>query len=128
MYKLTEADLIWNRACLGNMASLSSPGDQALRGMLSFHNLAMNGGVLHALEVLGPAELEVAKSGYRFFGLEVVADFLGEANSISMTAEDLSLWEVKLDKDYDALVPDDSTLVACFETKLRCNRSEFAPI
>lgn len=127
MYELTEADLIWNRACLGKMASLSSPGDRALRGLLSFHNLTMNGGVLHALEVLGLTELEDAKSGYRFFGLEAVADFLNEAKSISMTAEDLGSWEAKLDRRYDALVPD-STLVACFESKLRRNRSEFAPI
>jgi hypothetical protein len=46
MYELTEADLIWNRACQGDAATLS-PGDRALEALLAFHGQAMNGGVLY---------------------------------------------------------------------------------
>jgi hypothetical protein len=80
-YKLTEADLIWNRAC--TLLMLRS-GDRALAALLSFHGLAMNGGVLHALDCLNPKELEAAVSGYRFFGLNDVGDLLIEANTKSL--------------------------------------------
>jgi hypothetical protein len=124
---LTYAYLIWNRACEGNAATLL-PGDRALEAMLAFHGVAMNGGVLHALEQFGSDELEAAESGYRFFGLEGVADLLNEAKSISKTGDDLDLWEVELDRRYSAIIPNDSTLVAHFEMIFRRSPSEFAPI
>jgi len=127
MPELTKAALIWNRACEGNAACLS-PGDRALEATAAFHSVAMNGGVLHALEHFGPDELEDAESGYRFFGLESVANLLIEAKSISKAGDDLDLWEAELDRRYGALVPDDSALFACFETALRRSPSEFAPI
>ncbi len=96
--------------------------------MLAFHSIAMNGGVLHALELFGSDRLEGAELGYRFFGLEDVADLLNEAKSISKTGDDLDLWEAELDRRYGAIVPDDSTLVARFEMIFRRNPSEFAPI
>lgn len=76
----------------------------------------------------GPTDWRVLSWGYRFFGLEDVADLLNEAKSISKTGDDLDLWEAELDRRYGAIVPDDSTLVARFEMIFRRNPSEFAPI
>jgi hypothetical protein len=127
MPELTEADLVWNRACLANWAAVL-PGDRALRAMVTFHSVAMNGGVVHAVEYFKSDELDDAESGYGFFGLERVAALLNEARSILKTADDLSSWEAELDRRYYAIVPDDSLLVAQFEAIFRRGPSEFAPI
>jgi hypothetical protein len=126
MPELTKADLVWNRACLPNRAAVL-PGDRALEAMVTFHSVAMNGGVLHALEHFKSDELEDAGAGYRFFGLERVAELLNEAKSILKTGDNLSLWEAELDRRYYAIVPDDSILFARFETIFRRGPSEFAP-
>jgi hypothetical protein len=127
MSEFTKADLIWNRACACS-AVTHSPGDRALEAMLAFHGAAMNGGVLDALEHFGTDELEDAEAGYRYFGLEGVADLLNEAKSISKTGDDLDLWETELDRRYGAIVPNDTTLVARFEMIFHRTPSEFAPI
>jgi hypothetical protein len=103
-------------------------GDRALQAMVAFHSLAMNGGVLHALELLGSEGSEDAESGYRFFGFEGVADLLNQAKSISKTGGDLDRWEAELDRRYGTIVPDDATLVASFEMIFRRAPSEFAPL
>jgi len=127
MHEFTKADLIWNRACEGSTVTLS-PGDRALEAMLGFHGAAMNGGVLDALEHFGSDGLEDAEAGYRYFGLEDIADLLNEAKSISKTGDDLDLWEVELDRRYGAIIPNDATLAARFEMIFHRSPSEFAPI
>jgi hypothetical protein len=138
MAELTKADHIWNRACVGEAASLLS-GDRALAAMLAFHNVTMNGGALHALECLELQRLEAAASGYRYFGLDGVADLLNEAKSALKIGDDgldfwhteddlLDFWEAELDRRYGALVPDDSALAERFELALRRNPSQFAPL
>src|SRR5262245_34708977 len=127
MTELSKADLVWNRACLGDAAALLS-GDRALRAMLTFHNIAMNGGVLHALEHFDPDVLERAKSGYQFFNLDGIADLLSEAKAASIADDDMNQWEVELDTRYHAIAPDDATLVARFEMVFRDRPAEFAPI
>jgi hypothetical protein len=127
MPELTEADLVWNRACLANRAAVL-PGDRALEAMVTFHSVAMNGGVLHALEHFKSNELKDAESGYRFFGLERIAALLNEAKSVLKNGDDLSFWEAELDRRYYAIVPDDSALFARFEPIFRRGPSEFAPI
>ena len=123
-YKLTEADLIWNRACM-----LMS-GDRALAALLHFHGLAANGGVLHALECMTPHELDEAISGYRFFGLNNVGDLLIEAKSTAETSNEgeLDLLEGKLDELYRGLVSTDMTLMEAFEGYLLKNPTHFAPL
>jgi len=96
--------------------------------MLSFHSLAMNGGVLHVLECIEPQEVTAAASGYRFFGLDDIADLLSEAKSASNESDDLHLLEVELDRRYSASLPDDSALFERFELVLDRNRSKFAPV
>ena len=126
MTELTKADLIWNRGCNGEITDPLA-GDMALAAMLLAHNLAMNGGVLHAVGYLEPEDLADAESGYRYFGLAAAADLLREAKTISETVEDLDLLEAELDRRYRALIPDDSALVERFEASLHRNPAEYAP-
>ena len=122
---MTTADLIWNRACEGGGPNPCN-GDRALAALLKAHGLAMNGGVLHAVECLNAAELAEAESGYRFFRYGRVADLLSRARKIREADLDLEPHEPQLDNNYAALIPDDSSLVERFEHLYRTRPSEFA--
>jgi hypothetical protein len=61
---MTQADMIWNRAC-GEDSLRALPGDRALADLLNAHGLAMNGGVLHAIECMSAEELSEAEAGCR---------------------------------------------------------------
>jgi hypothetical protein len=127
MAELTDADMIWNRAC-GDDALRSLPGDRALNDLLRAHGRAMNGGVLHAVECLTASELSDAKAGYRFYGLDGVASLLSRARTIFETDDDLGSYEQQLDRRYVAMIPSDSSLVERFEKRLNSCPWEFAPI
>ena len=88
----------------------------------------MNGGVLHAVECLTPSEMSEAQSGYRFFGLDAVADLLSHARRVFEADEDVASQESRLDQQYAALVPDDSSLVERFEKHWREKPSDFATL
>lgn len=87
-----------------------------------------SGLILDALEHFGSDRLEDAAAGYRYFGLEGVADLLNEAKCTSKADDDLDLWEAELDGRYSAIVPDDSMLFTRFEMIVRLSPAEFAPI
>ena len=125
MHELTKADLIWNRACGDNQVR-SLAGDRALADLLRAHGLAMNGGVLHAVECLTASELSAAEAGYRFYGLDTVASLLSRARTIVKKGEDLEAYERKLDREYADLIPSDSSLVERFEKHLALNPAEYA--
>lgn len=126
MFELTTADIIWNRACLQDVAGLEV-GDRALAAMILAHGLVMNGGVLHAVEALDADQLAAAKEGFRYFGLARVEAFLAEATSAAQAGGDRAGLEARLDKRYAALVPDDSFLIERFEAVLWRLPSAFAP-
>jgi hypothetical protein len=88
----------------------------------------MNGGILHAVECLSASELSEAQSGYRFFSLGKVADFLSRARKILEADEDLDSYEVQLDQDYATLIPDDSALREHFERIHTSRPAEFTSI
>ena len=127
MAELTEADMMWNRAC-GDDPLRSLPGDRALADLLRAHGLAMNGGVLHAVECLTAEELTNAEAGYRFYGFAEVASLLTRARKLFETGDDLERHEQQLDQQYAALIPSDSSLVECFEKRLQARPSDFAPL
>ncbi len=128
MPEQTEADVIWNRGCSGELPDDLQPGDIALMDMLLLHNLTMNGGVLHAVQYLESEDFEGAIVGYQYFELDDVAEFLIEAKSISESDADLELVEAELDQRYRAYVPDDSFLMERLKASLRSNPSDFAPV
>jgi hypothetical protein len=96
MGKLTEGDMIWNRAC-GEGPLRALPGDRALAELLHAHGLAMNGGVLHAIECMTTKELSDAEAGYRYYGLDDVASFLSRGRAILKATDDLGSHEQRLD-------------------------------
>jgi len=73
----------------------------------------MNGGVLHAVEVLQPTELDTAIAGYRRFGFSGAAAVLSLAKALSDSDKDAE--EARLDRDYATAVPDDASLDAAMD-------------
>ena|SRR5260370_18852669 len=127
MPELTQADMIWNRAC-GEGPLRSLPGDRALADLLRAHGLVMNGGVLHAVECLTASELSDAESGYLFYGLDAAASLLSRARTILESDDDLEFHEHQLDGQYSDIIPADSWLVERFEKHLELNPSEYASL
>ena len=127
MHKLTQADMIWNRAC-GESPLHTHDGDRALAGLLRAHGLAMNGGMLNAVELLTSEELSCAQSGYLFYGFHGIAALLSRAKVLGDADEDLEHHEAQLDAEYADLIPDDTFLVERFQEHLKAHPSEYAPL
>ena len=125
---MTETDRIWNRGTTDEPGISRYRGDLMLRAMLRAHGLAMNGGVLHAAELLSTEKRSSAQEGYRFFGLAPLADLLGRARLLFEAGEDLGSHEAQLDAEYAAIGGDDSVLYERFERHLRSRPSDFAPL
>jgi hypothetical protein len=122
MYELTDADMIWNRAC-GDDPLRALPG--ALVDLLYAHGLAMNGGVLHAVECMTVEEQFGAEAGYRYYGLDGVASLLSRARTIFEAADHLGSQEQQLDGEYAQLIPSDSSLAELFESRLKSKPQDF---
>jgi hypothetical protein len=88
----------------------------------------MNGGVLHAVELLTAEDLIDAESGYRYYGLGAAASLLSRARTILETGIDLEFHERQLDRQYANIIPDDSALLERFERHLEANGAEYAPL
>ena len=88
----------------------------------------MNGGVLHAVECLALAEISDAQSGYRFFGLDAVADLLLRGRTILETGDNLEFHEHQLDAQYAAIIPDDTALLDRIQKHYQLNPGEYAPL
>src|SRR5450830_1408470 len=104
-YTPSLADRIWNRACQGGGADPKA-GDSALAGLLAFHGVAMNGGVLHACECLSPTQLREAIVGFRFFGYAEIADLVERAEQLRSEAKDVDTLEDTLNQGYWRFIPD----------------------
>jgi hypothetical protein len=111
---------IWNRSALENGGSAARAGDHALAAMLLLHGMVMNGGIAHALESLSAEEYQSGVAAFRYFGLLRVASILERGSA----KRDLG----ELEPQYGALVPDDTTLVQAFESRLHETPDAFAPI
>lgn len=73
---LSEADRVWNRAAMERGGEQPRQGGVALASLLFLHNLAMNGGLLDAIERLSRDEIDQAVSGFRYFGLNDAAEIV----------------------------------------------------
>jgi hypothetical protein len=120
--KLSRQDHIWNRAAMDAGGPTPREGDSALAALLLLHGIAMNGGIDHAIEVLGKDEYASALNGFYYFGLDHAAAVLERAKG----ATELQLEQ--LDAEYGAVVPSDSTLVHAFQVKLLSSPEAFAPV
>jgi len=135
VYQFTEADRVWNRACGQGDCDNPGVGDSALAALLAFHGVAMNGGVLHALEACSGVDIGAATAGYRFFGLAEVANVieaaLAELQEIQARGDDpeeIDRLEPALEDRYATHVPADQTLVDAFERVFERRRDDFQPI
>jgi hypothetical protein len=114
-------DVVWNRACDWYLKPFDArSGDLALRDMISFNGLAMNGGPLHAAETVGDDGMTAALAAYRFFGLEDAANVVAWlVNAVKQAdpadADAAESIEFQANERYYAAVPDDEVLVAAFE-------------
>jgi hypothetical protein len=127
MAEMTDANMIWNRAC-GEDPLRAFPGDRALADLLYAHGLAMNGGVLHAVELMSAEELSHAGAGYQYFGFGEASSLLSRAQAIFEAGDDLESHEQGLNGEYAQIVPSDSSLVERFEKRLKASPSDFAPL
>lgn len=132
MLAMDDADDIWNRATQGG-GDRPGKGDAALSAVLAFHGLAMNGGVLHAYEVLSPEELDRARDGFAWLQLSDAAQFLEDtAQSIAATNWDdedaVDALEARADDSYEVALPDDQALADAFRRQLVARREAFSPI
>lgn len=77
------------------------------------HGLVMNGGVLHAVEVLKRAELDTAIAGYEYLGFAGAAGVLLRAKKLGESDKDAE--EARLDREYATAVPDDASLESAMD-------------
>lgn len=131
MNELTDADRIWNRATLEKGGSTPRVGDSALAVLLQVHGVIMNGGVLHAIEVFSDEELDRARDGFRFFGLDEVSTLINEArrtvprHRIAQGEYEEHL-EKQLGERYWSFTSDES-IAQRFEGHYRNRSGDFAP-
>jgi hypothetical protein len=141
MGELSEADLIWNRACDAEV-DRRGPGDQALFDLLEFHGEVMSGGLDSAFDVRTAREASAAAAGLRFLALPGLAEVLDEGRSVTARVADgagkvdiVDLTEdeeealLALQQRYWDLLPDgDSTLVRAFEAHLTAHPEDYEPL
>lgn len=120
------SEKIWNRAC-GNGPAAPGAGDTALMALLTFHGLAMQGGVLYAIQCLNAGEREAARAGYRYFGFANVAGVIGAGQAALSQGLDADSLEETLADAYAAIL-DDAVLMQAFEARLHQQAADFAPV
>ncbi|MFH5824753.1 hypothetical protein [Georgenia sp. AZ-5] len=129
---MNTADLIWNRAVRFDDMSSFREGDQALHDVSQLTGLADNGGLLHAVGVLGPADLRAAVAGLRWLGLDSLANMIeafaleaGDPDSLPLElAEELE--ERGNDLYYGA--DPDAAVESAFRMRLAEKPDAFAPL
>lgn len=131
---LCDADQVWNRAAWEHGGPRPGEGDLALAALLLVHNLAINGGLLHSVDVHSADETGQAVAGFRYFGLEDAAEVVDWVAHQSVRIDRMAALDAaerlerEADQRYAAAVPDDSTLAARFEQVFRERPEAFAPI
>ncbi|WP_406830504.1 hypothetical protein ABEG17_00290 [Pedococcus sp. KACC 23699] len=128
---MDDADEIWNRATRGG-GNAPREGDIALAASLAFHGLAMNGGVLHAFEVLSEEELSRARNGFVWLALPEVARFMEDTaqqiGDTDMEDEDAAdALEESADDSYEHALPSDQALEDAFRRQLAERPEAFHP-
>ena len=128
-----DADEIWNRAC-DPFLPFTHPGDAALAAVLLCHGMAMNGGLLHAVQGLEPDQRERAAAGFRLLGLDAAAAAVEAVarQADRLPADDLAAGErleVEAGRRYEEALPDwDETIDRAFRAHLREHPEAYAPL
>jgi hypothetical protein len=104
-------------------------GDRALADALSFHSLAMSGGVLNAVE--RSDNLTGVEDGFGWLGLDRIAELLAsvrhDIDAGALDDEDrMEALEQEADERYNAVLTSDADLEAAFRGRLVENPTAFA--
>jgi len=126
------ADLIWNRAALERGGASPGVDDRALADVLAFQGLAMNGGVLDAVERTSAADLARTGAAFRWFGLEAINNPLASVRreiraGVLEELDRAEALELGADRDYEAILPSDESLATVFRRRLEDDPSAFCP-
>ncbi|MGY2129720.1 hypothetical protein [Blastococcus sp. SYSU DS0617] len=130
---MSSEDEIWNRACDPN-GPFTHPGDAALAAVLMCHGMAMNGGLLHAVQGLEVDQRERVVAGFRLLGLddaaravEAVAQGAARLAAGDLAAEERL--EVEAGRRYDEALPEwDETIERAFRAHLERHPEAYAPL
>jgi hypothetical protein len=132
---MVDVGLIWDRALgFGDDGAVGTgPGDTALAAALLAHGMVMNGGVLHSVEALEPAQRESAVAGFRRLGAESLAQLFESvrAQLDDGALEDLEraeALEVESDRAYSDVIPDDAALEQLVRDDVARNPGDYDPI
>jgi hypothetical protein len=132
-----RADAIWNRAVdLDSPDDARRPGDAALVTVLTFHGLAVNGGLLNAVELHAHDEIypnDAVVEAYRFLGLEdaaaaidnVVLEQHDLVTAGDADDDDVADAEERIDATYTL---DDEDIEAALEVAIANDPDAFAPL
>ena len=128
--RMDAADLIWNRAALSGGGESPGIGDAALAAALAFHGLAMNSGVLDAVERTS-ADHPRIEAAFQWLGLQPIAALLASVREdIAAGALDdderAAALEREADEHYSATLPSDAALEAVFRGRLNEDPNAFA--
>jgi hypothetical protein len=126
--KLAAKDLVWNRAAVDGGGRNARAGDRALADALLVHGLVMNGGVHHAVEVVGEMEIQAAVAGFEYFGFQAIGEVLRRVQHDPKLRKWSDATEEEANRLYWAVLPDDGELVARFERRFRDEPAEFGPL
>jgi hypothetical protein len=121
---------VWNRAQdFDSHPSFSSPGDIALRDVLTFNDSVRNGGLTDAIGTYEDDDeypLDRVVESYSYFGLDDVADVLREAREQVAAAgdddEELEALELDLDPLYEL---EDEDIAQALEGRLEKAPEDF---
>jgi len=109
-------------------------GDIALSALLSLHNIAMNGGVLHSVEHHSQDEIAAGVAGYRYFNLASAADVFEWVTrqtvqiDLASNLDAAEVLEAEADRRYAEVVPDDAILLDRFRNRFGTTPGAFAPL
>ncbi|WP_346620382.1 hypothetical protein [Blastococcus montanus] len=128
-----DADEIWTRACDPSVP-VGHPGDAALAAVLLCHGMAMNGGLLSAVEGLEPDQRARAVAGFRLLGLDAAAQAVEDVARATADLPEGDLeaaegLEAEADRRYDEALPEgDETIDRAFRAHLDRHPEAYAPL
>jgi hypothetical protein len=128
---IIERDVVFYRALVADSRGDArlTEADRMLSAMLTFDAVCVGDGVLPALYCHSPAELDSVLSGYRYFGLNDVADVI---ESIAARVDDPPdgdqlEFEVGLEEEYESVCPE-TAVHAAFTRFYQDRGHEFAAV